>query len=227
LKPLARLLNETLSFPYRYIKLTKRIAPLLTGAAEILDVGTGDGRLAQYLINATGARITGLDVHLQPHSYIPVHQYDGCLFPFEDNSFDAVLLIDMLHHTANIDQLLLEASRVARQFVLVKDHYWNTRVDKYMLYLGDYIGNIPYGVPITYNFLNLPQWTTLFSRHRLGELHRLTFKYNRFEPAHHILVKLQAAGLAPHRRVSEMLPRIDVVDAIPLREPEVGAAGLD
>lgn len=191
LKFILQMLDEKVMFPYRYGKLMERILPALDGVTSILDVGTGDGHLANYLSQASGCPIVGLDVCLQPHSYIKVHHYDGHTFPFEDNAFDCVMMVDMLHHTTNIDQMVSEAYRVARRFVLIKDHYWNNRLDKVTLHVADYLGNIPYNVPLPYNYLRLDEWKALFHRHNPGEISHATFKFNPLEPAHHIMVKLQ------------------------------------
>lgn len=199
LKFTIRKFNDRFAFPYRYKKLTARLAPLLHDVDNILDVGTGDGHLGRQLMDATGCHITGLDVCLQPHSHIDVHYYDGSTFPFADDTFDSVLMVDMLHHTDNIEQMLSEARRVARRFVIVKDHYWNTRLDVAALHVADYLGNIPYGVPLPYNYLRLAQWQDMFRRHRLVELECATFKYNRLEPAHHIMAKLRTQNVKPKR----------------------------
>jgi SAM-dependent methyltransferase len=199
LKYVMRALNDRV-FPYRYVQLTERIAPLLDDVADVLDVGTGDGHLAHYLKEASGCHVTGLDVCLQPHSYIDVHHYDGRTFPFDDNAFDCVLMIDMLHHTEDIEQMLAEACRVARRFVLIKDHFWETRFDMVTLHVADYLGNIPYGVPLPYNYLRLEEWQSLFERHNLDELNRSTFKYMPLEPAQHIMTKLQLENAAEPAR---------------------------
>jgi SAM-dependent methyltransferase len=194
-----RKFNDQFAFPYRYGKLTERLAPLLHDVDSVLDVGTGDGRLGRHLMDATGCHITGLDVCLQPHPHIKVHHYNGRKFPFADDTFDSVLMVDMLHHANNIEQMLSEAHRVARRFVIVKDHYWNTRLDVATLHVADYLGNIPYGVPLPYNYLRLNEWQDMFKRHGLEELECATFKYNRLEPAHHIMVKLRAQDVKPKR----------------------------
>jgi SAM-dependent methyltransferase len=195
LKNVMAMFDEKLLFPYRYGKLTQRMLPLLDRGSTVLDVGTGDGHLAHHLTQSSGCHIIGLDVCLQPHTYIDVHHYDGCVFPFQDNTFDCVMMVDMLHHTTNIDEMLSEARRVSRQHILIKDHFWNNRIDKAVLHMADYLGNIPYNVPLPYNYLRLEEWGRLFRRHKLSEVSRATFKYSRLEPAQHIMVRLQVDAI--------------------------------
>lgn len=215
LKYVMRALNDRV-FPYRYVQLTERIAPLLHDVSDVLDVGTGDGHLAHHLKEASGCHITGLDVCLQPESYIDVHHYDGRTFPFDDNAFDCVLMIDMLHHTEDIERIVAEACRVARRCVLIKDHYWQTRIDMAMLHAADYLGNIPYGVPLPYNYLRLEEWESLFERHNLGEMNRATFKYMPLEPAQHIMAKLQLVNAAEPASALNDRPALGVAERVPV-----------
>lgn len=166
---------------------------MLGDATTILDVGTGDGHLARHLTQVSDAKFLGLDVCPQPKTFIDVCHYDGHTFPFENNTFDCVLMVDMLHHADNIPRLVSEASRVAKHFILIKDHFWKTRLDWLTLKFADYIGNIPYNVPLPYNYLRLEEWRELFEQHALETVSHDTFKYIRMEPAHHILVKLATA----------------------------------
>ena len=59
--------------------------------------------------------ITGVDVLVRPKNHIPVQLFDGRQLPFPDQSFDAVMFVDVLHHTDDPSVLLREAKRVARK----------------------------------------------------------------------------------------------------------------
>jgi 2-polyprenyl-3-methyl-5-hydroxy-6-metoxy-1,4-benzoquinol methylase len=190
--------NSRISFPYRHARLTHRLAPLLADVTTALDVGAGDGLLSSQLIEMTGCPISGIDVHLQPHPHIHIRHYDGHTLPYPENAFDGVLMVDMLHHTIDIGRMLSEARRVARRFVIIKDHYWDTRRDLAALRAADYVGNIPYGVALPYNYLRLDEWAEMFRLHGLTEIERATFKIHRLEPGKHIMVKLGIERTAAH-----------------------------
>ena len=122
MKLLARAHGE-LVFARRVRVLSERLAALLPQAATVLDVGCGDGTMAC----AIGARradvaITGIDVLVRPRTKIPVQAFDGRRLPCADDSVDAVMFVDVLHHTNDPDVLLAEARRVARRAIIIKDH---------------------------------------------------------------------------------------------------------
>ena len=186
-----RQLHDRVFFPARNKALVKRLAPFLDDCTSVLDLGASDGRLAADISGLVNARFVGCDVHLQPKSLIPVHQYDGKTLPFDDNSFDCVMLIDMLHHTNDIREMLLEAKRVASKFLLVKDHYWLSRIGYWNLATLDYIANKPYGIPVPFNFLRLEEWTELFEKTDCEVLAEEKFRLHRADIIHHITVKLR------------------------------------
>jgi ubiquinone/menaquinone biosynthesis C-methylase UbiE len=94
-------------------------------SAHILDVGAGPGKYYLPLQNR-GHQVTLLDVAKYESCPHPVTYFDGGNFPFEDNSFDASLLITMLHHTKDPDQILREAARVTRKRVIVIEDIYDT-----------------------------------------------------------------------------------------------------
>ncbi len=81
----------------------------LNGSSQVLDVGGGTGRIAQSLVPHS-ARITIVDLSykmLQEAAAKP--GLDGVMagsehLPYGDESFDAVLMVDALHHV--IDQVV-------------------------------------------------------------------------------------------------------------------------
>src|SRR5690349_7501457 len=110
--------------------------------ATVLDIGCGDGRLAELLMGRRAdVRITGVDVLLRPNLRIPVKHFDGAHLPFDDASFDCALLVDVLHHTDDPLVLLREAQRVARRAIVVKDHTLSGTGARATLAFMDWVGN--------------------------------------------------------------------------------------
>jgi SAM-dependent methyltransferase len=177
--------------PPRIRKLARLLPPYFSGATEVLDVGSGDGKLAACLALQVPARFVGCDTVLQPSSAIEVIQYDGSTLPFADNAFQYVMLIDMLHHVHEQQRMLSEARRVAREFLVIKDHYWETRFDRTWLAVIDYVGNAGLGVDVPYQFLKEEQWDALFRASELEVLQCTKMRWSRLDPIRQVVFKLK------------------------------------
>ena len=185
---LTKILNERFISPIRWKYLVKHLSPYLNDSSEILDVGAGDGGLANELLKKIGrVRITGVDVYLQKKSYIKIKKYDGKTLPFHDNSYDTVMIVDVLHHDKNPEQILKEAKRVSKKYILIKDHFWKNKIDFALLKWTDYLGNASYGVNLPYNYLTINSWEKLFSKNKLKIMKQSTFRYNFFDPCKHVV----------------------------------------
>lgn len=133
------------------------------GIKTILDVGSGDGTISKLLQdNNTELQISGIDILARQNSLIPVKLYDGKHIPYDGDSFDASMFIDVLHHLTNMEELLTEAKRVSRKYILIKDHQYKTKFDFNVLKFMDKVGNKPYGVALEYNYLKEKEWETIF-----------------------------------------------------------------
>lgn len=87
---------------------------------SILDVGGGTGALGRRLHEVTGARVTVLDPTPQMLRYIPENSgVTGVLgtaeaMPFENDSFDALIVTDAFHHFRDQPGAVKEFCRVVR-----------------------------------------------------------------------------------------------------------------
>lgn len=147
-----------LVFDRRTRALARHLAALLP-SGTILDVGCGDGTI-DTLIGGLRPDIalSGVDILVRPGARIPVTQFDGAVLPFADRSFDAVLFVDVLHHTPDPTILLREAARVARTAVVIKDHTADSALSRPILRFMDWVGNAHHGVVLPYNYWRSAQW---------------------------------------------------------------------
>ena len=146
----------------RIRRLSEILSSLILPGCSLLDVGCGDGKLAQLLIEKRpDLRVEGVDVHMRDQTWLPVKLFDGTNLPYPASSFDAVMLIDVLHHTPDPLLLLREALRVSRRFLLVKDHVRAGTAAAARLRFMDRVGNARHGVSLPYNFLASEQWVAL------------------------------------------------------------------
>ncbi len=156
-------LHEKLVHQNRVRTLASAIATLLPADASALDVGCGDGELDRQLAELRpDLQIQGIDVLIRDGARVPVRAFDGERLPDSDDSFDVVLLVDVLHHTPDPVVLLKEARRVARQSVIIKDHCRDGLLAGPTLRFMDWIGNARHGVALPYNYWPRSRWLATF-----------------------------------------------------------------
>ena len=99
-----------------FIRFARRHA-----GASILDLGCGFGAYSTALIDE-GRKCVGCDINFEylraADNRLPVVNVDTSL-PFDNRSFDSVLIFEVLEHVANVENVLAEAFRVARKNVLI------------------------------------------------------------------------------------------------------------
>jgi ubiquinone/menaquinone biosynthesis C-methylase UbiE len=143
--PLARALMR--GFLDTVTRLYRRVAPV-----SVLEVGCGEGRLAQHLVTqaARPARFVACDLDLGAIAsdldpLIELRQACTYDLPFADASFDLVVCCEVLEHLRDPSRGLGEVARVSRSAVLVsapREPLWRLLNVASARYLGD-LGNTP------------------------------------------------------------------------------------
>ena len=155
-------------FNRRVRVLSRHLVELIPPNAQILDVGCGDGKLGELIMQQRpDVQIKGIDVLIRKHLHIPVTLFDGRLIPHADESFDIVMFIDVLHHISDPELLLREAARVSRANIIIKDHLNEALFADTTLRFMDWVGNERHGVVLPFNFWSSKQWRELFAGHNL------------------------------------------------------------
>ncbi|TDI88282.1 MAG: class I SAM-dependent methyltransferase [Candidatus Dadabacteria bacterium] len=153
----------------------ERISEYLSPKDKILDIGTGPGSVC-LLMNGDGYNVTPIDVIDQTLSpEIAPEIYNGKKLPYNNSSFDTALILTVLHHTSNPEEILLEAKRVADKIIIIEDIYTNP-IQRYLTYFVDSIVNMEFsGHPHSNKSDN--EWKDVFIE--LG-LKLKAAKYSRF-----------------------------------------------
>ncbi len=122
--------------PGRTWEATARAFVGLMRLGDVLDIGSGDGTIAQ-LVASRARTITCLDRsekmiaaardRLAPHAHAKFAVADAEELPFAKESFDEVLLFNVLTHAASPTKVLAESARVVRPggalVVVTLDHH--------------------------------------------------------------------------------------------------------
>jgi len=162
------LLHGKFVHPRRVTTLAAHAARLIPPGARVLDVGTGDGRLAAAIRHRrSDVVIDGIDVLIRPDVAIPVTVFDGRVIPLPSRSRDVVTLFDVLHHAADPTQLLTEATRVARTCIVLKDHMCSGPIAHLILRFMDEVSNRRHGVVLPHRYWNQRQWSDAIDGLRL------------------------------------------------------------
>ena len=154
-------------FDRRVRVLAELLACRIPAGAAVLDIGCGDGTLASLMKDYNPSiTVQGIEFAPRGNCRIECKAFDGATIPYPDASFDVCIFVDVLHHVGNsqgIVKLLSEARRVARRFILIKDHLSENWLDYRTLQFMDWVGNRPHGVVLPYNYQSRRQWDQYFN----------------------------------------------------------------
>lgn len=105
---------------------------LVSSGQKVLDIGCGDGYLLEAL-RQKGALVSGIDISEEGarkcrQKGIEVAVADISLekAPFQDKTFDTVILLDILEHVYDPDPLLEKAIRLSKKHIIISVPNFNS-----------------------------------------------------------------------------------------------------
>lgn len=151
---------------YRIPSKVRLIEAILIETRTIIDIGTGSGGLANYFIQQN-FEVTAVDVlDKTVYKNITPILYHGSHLPFETESFDASMLITVLHHCPNPEQVLAEAVRVSKKKIVVLEDVYSSWLMKHLTWFMDSLVNWEFkGHP--HSNKSEAQWEAVFDAHNL------------------------------------------------------------
>ena len=145
--------------------LSRHLAELLPPGVSVLDVGAGDGLIARKLLGRRpDLTVSAVEVLVRPETHVPVTPFDGEHLPFADGAFDAVILVDVLHHARDPLTLMREALRVSRGLLVVKDVTAKGFLAAPTLDLMERLANTEHGIAMPETFWSPGEWEDALQR---------------------------------------------------------------
>lgn len=139
------------------VEVCKRIKP-----NKVLEVGAGDGSILHFLndwnfapeLYALEIAQSGVDIIKDRNLFLlkDAQTFDGYKIPYEDDTFDLVILAHVLEHVEHERILLRELKRVAKYIVVEVPKDYRFGVDARMKHFLDY-GHINMYTPTSLRFL--------------------------------------------------------------------------
>jgi ubiquinone/menaquinone biosynthesis C-methylase UbiE len=154
-----------------YRKAAKKMADDCTGYIEkgskFLDFGSGSGIVSLEFKKKFNLDLIGVDIVDNRVVDMELKLIDGKTLPFEDGSFDAVLISYVLHHADEPVRLLKEAKRVVRsggRVIVFEDLYKGMLAKIICKIHGSTYGFLfeHHGGKELINFKNQKQWDEIF-----------------------------------------------------------------
>lgn len=148
----------------------------------VLDVGCGNGKFGESIAEKYNAVVSGVDVVDYADANIPIHIYNGHTLPFEDNSFDVIIMAFMLHHVKHQDEIFKEVTRCSKHTIIVmEDTYFSPWQHLFTIW-NDFHSNMLVGfvkivkgleakdllgMPMPFTFRSVKGWHAFFTKHSL------------------------------------------------------------
>ncbi len=153
----------------RIKRIAEAILPFLENESSILDIGCGNGDLGYFLKKNRKISYHGVDIleiNSKNNNFITKSDMP---YPFDDKSFDIVILILTLHHFSHPESGLLEAIRLSRKKILLLEDVPRSSLEKNLMKFVDYIGNrfVSKDIPLPFNFYNDHKWKSIFLKYNL------------------------------------------------------------
>ena len=127
---------------------------------KVLDIGCGNGTIANIVKEKYGCHIEGTDILDFIEFDIPFKKMtDETTLDFKDESFDLSMLNDMLHHTRKQEAVLREALRVSKRVIIFETK--PTLKAKILDHVLNWGHNVDMPIPLTHK--TPEQWMELFS----------------------------------------------------------------
>lgn len=172
---LVEILHEKLKDRAKII--SSQITPYLEDVrGKVIDYGAGDGQVTQILHDQLNLDIEGVDVRLYnaPNVAVPIRIFNGSHVEVADETYEAGLLTNVLHHEKSNEKILKELDRIVhRKLVILEtvpigENEEAMEEDKNRTFMNDYLYNRLFhsaDIPVPGAFETPRKWIDRFTQH--------------------------------------------------------------
>ena len=128
---------------------------------RVLDIGTGNGLVANLIREHIGAQVKGIDVININHTEHKTLIFNGKDIPFENNYFSVSICCFVLHHAYNQIELLKDMKRVTRSTIIILEDTPQTFLDKILGFIHKFPSTLRYHSSRV-NFKTDDEWKGFF-----------------------------------------------------------------
>lgn len=161
--------------------------------SKVLDIGSGNGIIANIIREKRNAEVICLDIADNNKTKQEIIVYDGKHIPFENELFDTALLIFVLHHSKNSEDILKEAYRILKpggRLVVFEDTYSNP-FQYIIVAIMDIVLNVWDFTPLPLQFKKEEAWKKIFEGLDFSILSTIHVRLGRFDFVKHPLFILK------------------------------------
>lgn len=151
--------------------LGEKILPFIQEEESVLDFGCSTMAVSKYIASKKKISLTGIDTidyNIQDANFI---KYNGGRLPFNDEQFDVVLSLFVLHHTDDSPFYLKELIRVSKRKIILCEDTYKNRIEEILVKLMDYFYNFNLFKNIderATNFKSVKEWNELFEKNKVN-----------------------------------------------------------
>ena len=183
----------------------KDIGDFINEGDKVLDVGCGNGKFGEAIAKNFDAEVRGVDVVNYANADIQIDLYDGHCLPFEDNSFDVIVMAFMLHHVKHQDKIFSEAIRCSRRGIIVYEDTYFTPWQWLFTIWNDFYSNMAvgtvkivkglegkgiWGMPLPFTFRSVKGWHKYFAEKDLN-VKETTLRHSDVKPHSKVIFLLE------------------------------------
>ena len=160
------------------------IGEFIKAGDRVLDVGCGNGKFGEAIAEKYKADVRGVDVVDYADANITIDFYDGHKIPFDDDSFDVIVMAFMLHHVKHQDEIFSEAIRCSRRGLIVYEDTYFSPWQRLFTIWNDFYSNMAvgtvkivkglegkgiWGMPLPFTFRSVKGWHKYFTEKSLTQ----------------------------------------------------------